>query len=163
MIFIHPSAHVSGLADLECSCKGSKLTVGGGSVVDSFVKFKPAGGLGDVCIGENTVINSGCVLYYGNGIVIGNHCAVGANCTFAPVNHEFKEGNRLIRDQGFRPSKGGIVVEDDVWIGANCIILDGSIIRRGAVVGAGSLVRSELMAYTVYYGNPVSPRGKRNF
>ena len=37
--------------------------------------------------------------------------------------------------------RGGIVIEDDVWIGANCVLLDGAVLRRGCVVGAGSLVR----------------------
>ena len=60
-----------------------------------------------------------------------------------------------IAQQGFQPSRGGIVVEDDVWIGANCVILDGAIIRKGAVVGAGSVVSGELAAYTVYAGNPL--------
>ena len=47
--------------------------------------------------------------------------------------------HRLIREQGFQPGRGGIVIEDDVWIGANCVLLDCAVLRR--VVGAGSLVR----------------------
>jgi len=87
MIEIHPTARVSHLADIEDSQRGSRIVVGAHSVLDSFVKVKPAGGSGDLCIGEHVVINSGCVLYTGNGIAIGNHVAIAANCTFAPVNH----------------------------------------------------------------------------
>lgn len=155
MIEIHPSARVSTLADIEDSVRGTRIVVGARSMIDSFVKIKPAGGVGDLVIGEDCSINSGCVLYTGNGVKLGNGVAVAANCTFAPVNHEFRERNKPIRSQGFRPSKGGIVVEDDVWIGANCVLLDGAVLRRGCVVGAGSVVRGELTAFTVYAGSPL--------
>ena len=124
MIEIHPTAKVSRLADIEDSVRGNMIVIGPHSVIDSFVKVKPAGGNGDLLIGEHVVINAGCVLYTGNGIRIGNQVAIAANCTFAPVNHAYLERGKLIREQGFQPSKGGIVIEDDVWIGANCVLLD---------------------------------------
>lgn len=154
MIEIHPTARISPLADLEDSVKGSRIVVGADSVIDSFVKVKPAGGSGDLVIGTRSVINSGCVLYTGNGITIGDHVAIAANCTLAPANHRFHDRHRRIMDQGFLPSKGGIVIEDDVWIGANTVLLDGAILRRGCVVGAGSIVRGELEPYGVYVGTP---------
>ena len=64
-------------------------------------------------------------------------------------------------DLGFLPGKGGIVIEDDVWIGANCVLLDGATLRRGCVIAAGTLVKGECEAYTVYAGNPARPIGKR--
>lgn len=155
------SARVSQLADIEDSVRGTRIVVGANSVIDSFVKVKPAGGIGDLIIGDHVVINSGCVLYTGHGIRIGNHVAIAANCTFAPVNHAYKDKSRLISEQGFLPGKGGILVEDDVWIGANCILLDGAILRRGCVLGAGSVVRGELAAYTIYAGQPLSVVGVR--
>ena len=161
MIDIHPSARVSPLADIEDSVRGSKIVVGEHAVIDSFVKVKPAGGSGDVVIGPKTVINSGCVLYTGNGIRFGTGVAVAANCTFAPVNHEYKDRNKPIREQGFRPSKGGIVIGDDVWIGANCVFLDGTVIGDGCVIAAGSMVRGTLEAYGVYGGNPLAKLGER--
>ncbi|MFN3375269.1 MAG: acyltransferase [Burkholderiaceae bacterium] len=161
MIEIHPSARVSAMADIEDSVRGTRITVGAHSVIDSFVKVKPAGGHGDLVVGEHVVINAGCVLYTGNGIRIGNHVAIAANCTFAPVNHAYAERGRLIREQGFLPSKGGIVIEDDVWIGANCVLLDGAVLRQGCVVGAGSIVRGELQPYTVYAGQPLKAVGGR--
>lgn len=161
MIRIDPTAQISRLADIEDSVRGTCIVVGAHSVIDSFVKIKPAGGTGDLVIGEHVVINAGCVFYTGGGIHIGNHVAIAANCTFAPVNHAYAERGRLIREQGFLPSKGGIVVEDDVWIGAHCVLLDGAVLRRGCVVAAGSLVRGELQAYTVYAGQPLQPVGRR--
>jgi acetyltransferase-like isoleucine patch superfamily enzyme len=161
VIEIHPSARVSALADIEDSVRGTRIVIAQDAVIDAFVKIKPAGGNGDVYIGARTIINSGCVLYTGNGIRIGSGVAVAANCTFAPTNHEFARKDVPIREQGFRPSKGGILVEDDVWIGANCVILDGAILRRGCVIGAGSVVREEVAAYSIQGGNPLRMLGSR--
>jgi acetyltransferase-like isoleucine patch superfamily enzyme len=155
VICIDPTARISALADIEDSVRGSKIIIGARTVLDSFVKIKPAGGTGDLEIGEDCVINSGCVMYTGNGVRIGNGVAVASNCTFASANHEYRQKDVTIRKQGFRPGRGGILVEDDVWIGANCVLLDGAILRRGCVLGAGSIVRGELKAYGVYAGSPV--------
>ncbi len=160
-ILIDPLARVSPLADIEDSLRGTLITIGAFSVIDSFVKIKPAGGIGNVTVGRNSVINSGCVFYTGHGIRIGDSVAIAANCVFAPVNHEFGKRDVLIREQGFRPTKGGIVVEDDVWIGAGCVLLDGAILRRGCVVGAMSLVRGEVPAYSIQAGNPLKLVGWR--
>jgi len=160
-IMIDPTAKVSPLADIEDSVRGTLITVGAHTILDSFVKIKPAGGNGNVVIGRNSVINSGCVLYSGNGVSIGNSVAVAANCVFAPVNHEFIKRELLIRDQGFSASRGGIIVEDDVWIGAGCVLLDGAILRKGCVVGAMSLVRGEVLPYSIQGGNPLKLMGWR--
>jgi acetyltransferase-like isoleucine patch superfamily enzyme len=161
LIDIHSTARVSALADIEASTRGTKIVIGPRVVVDSFVKIKPAGGMGDVYIGEESHINAGTVIYTGNGVKIGKGVLIAANCTLAPTNHEFERADIPIAAQRFRPSRGGILIEDDVWIGANSVILDGAVIRRGAVVGAGSLVREELTAYTVYAGNPLREIGRR--
>ena len=161
MIEIAATARVSPLADIEDSVRGSRIVVGAHSSIDSFVKVKPAGGSGDLTIGEHSVVNAGCVLYTGHGIRIGDHVAIAANTTLAPVNHAFAGRSRRIDEQGFLPGKGGIVIEDDVWIGANCVLLDGAVLRRGAVIGAGSLVRGEVAPYTVNAGNPLVRLGER--
>lgn len=155
MILIADSAKVSRLADIEDSVRNTRIEIGPLVVIDAFVKIKPAGGMGDVIIGESSVINSGCVLYTGNGIRIGHHVAVAANCTFAPTNHAFSRRDTLISAQGFMPGRGGITIGNDVWIGANSVILDGADIGDGCVVGAGSVVRERLEPYGVYVGNPL--------
>lgn len=158
---IHPKARVSSHADIEASTRGTRVVIGAGSVIDSFVKVKPAGGSGDVIIGERVTINSGCVIYTGNGLRIGNDVSVAANCVFAPVNHAFSDRNRLIVEQRFMTSKGGIVIEDNVWIGAGSVLLDGVILRQGSVIGAMSLVRGEIPAYGIFAGNPLRKIGTR--
>jgi virginiamycin A acetyltransferase len=155
------SAYISPLADLEPSVRGSRIVIGADSMIDSFVKIKPAGGLGDVILGQRVYINSGCVLYIGNGIRIGDDVLIAANCTLAPVNHAYADKTKPIRLQGFGENRGGIIIEDDVWIGANCVLLDGSVLRRGCVVGAGSLVRGEYSEYSICMGRPAKVVGMR--
>jgi virginiamycin A acetyltransferase len=161
VIEIDPTASISPLADIEDSVRGTLIKVGPKTVIDAFVKIKPAGGMGDVVIGAECAINSGTVIYTGNGVSIGDAVAVAANCTFAPTNHAIADRARRIRDQGFQPSKGGIVVEDDVWIGANVVLLDGAVVRKGAVIAAGALVRGEVEAYAIYAGAPARKIGER--
>jgi acetyltransferase-like isoleucine patch superfamily enzyme len=155
MALIHPTAKVSLLADVEESPRGTRMEIGARTMIDAFVKIKPAGGSGELVIGEDCAINSGTVIYTGNGIRIGDAVAIAANCTLAPTNHAFDDRTRRIRDQGFLPSKGGIVIEDDVWIGANVVVLDGAVIGEGTVVAAGSVVRGVLEPYSVYGGSPL--------
>lgn len=157
---ISKTANISKLCDIESSVKGSKFHVGDETVIDSFVKVKFAGGTGNILIGSRCYINSGCVLYSGNGINIGNNVIVAANCVFAPTNHSYYDKDVPIRDQGFMESRGGIIIEDNVWIGAGTIILDGAIIRTGCVVGANSLVRGELSSHGLYVGNPTKIKRK---
>ena len=161
MIEIHPTARISNLADIEDSVRGTRIIISENVVIDSFVKIKPTGGTGDLIIGSYSVINAGCVFYTGNGVRIGHGVAIAANCTFAPVNHEYIYRDIPIREQGFRPSKGGIVIGDDVWIGANCVILDGALVGVGCVIAAGSIVRNVLEDYGIYAGNPITNLGSR--
>ena len=163
MLKISPEARISNMADIEDSVRGSVIDIEAGVTIDSFVKIKPAGGTGDVLIGAGTTINSGVAIYSGNGVSIGKRCAIAANCTFAPVNHEYNNIDKPITEQGFLPSRGGVIVEDDVWIGANAVLLDGTILRKGCIVGAGAVVRSEIPTNAICVGIParvISYRGE---
>lgn len=155
MLIISNKAKISKLADIEDSVRGTRIEIEEGVVIDSFVKIKPVGGSGDIYIGINSYINSGVVIYSGNGVRIGSNVLIAANCTLAPVNHQVRLRDKTIREQGFMPSRGGIVIEDDVWIGANSVLLDGAILRKGSVVGANSIVKGEIEPYSVNVGNPL--------
>jgi len=161
MLSIDPSAKISPMADIEPSARGTLIQIGARTMVDAFVKIKPAGGSGEVVIGADCAINSGTVMYTGNGIRIGDAVLIAANCTLAPTNHEFGDISKRIRDQGFQPSRGGIVIGDDVWLGANVVVLDGAVIGQGCVVAAGSVVRGELEPYSIYAGVPAKRVGDR--
>jgi virginiamycin A acetyltransferase len=159
--FIHETVKLGKFTSIESSVKGSILTIGPHSVLDDFVKIKFVGGIGNIEIGESTYINSGTVIYSGNGIKIGSSVLIGPNCSIVPTGHEFKDPNQKIINQKFSPSKGGIIIEDDVWIGANVTILDGAYIHRGAVIGASSLVVGVVEENSVNYGNPSKNKGSR--
>lgn len=152
---IDPSAVVSPDARIYPSLRGTRVVIGAGCHLEPFALIKCVGGSGDIVIGSNCYINPFCVLYSGNGIRLGNDVLLAPGVKLVPANHEFASLDRPIREQGFRPSKGGIEIGDDVWIGANSIVLDGSRIGDGAIIGAGSLVAGVVPPFEVWGGNPL--------
>lgn len=161
MLKIDPTAQISPMADIEKSVRGTLIEIGARTMVDAFVKIKPTGGMGAVVIGADCAINSGTVIYTGHGVTLGDAVLIAANCTLAPTNHEFSDPDKRIRDQGFQPSRGGIVIGDDVWLGANVVVLDGAVIGQGCVVAAGAVVRGVLEPYSIYAGAPAKRVGAR--
>jgi acetyltransferase-like isoleucine patch superfamily enzyme len=136
------------------SVRGSRLVVGPECLLESFVVIRFVGGMGDIVIEEDTRIGSFGTLLSGHGIHLGKHILVAAGCTIAPVNHNYERRDVPIVRQGFMPSRGGVVVEDDVWIGGRCVLLDGTHIEQGAIIAAGSVVRGRVPAYTIWGGVP---------
>jgi virginiamycin A acetyltransferase len=159
--YFHKTAVISKKASIDISSRQTNTHIGAGCQIDDFVKIKHVGGKGDIFVGDNVYINSGCVLYSGNGIKIGNDVLIGPNCSIVPVNHEYRQKSTIIRKQGFMKSKGGIIIEDDVWIGAGVTILDGAHIKKGAVIGANSLVMGTIKEYSINVGIPCKTVGCR--
>ena len=151
---IHPSAVVSPDARIMPSTRGTRIVIGAGVHVEPFALIRCVGGSGDVIIGDNSYINPYCVLYSGNGIHIGRDVLIAPGAALVPANHAMARRDLPMRLQGFMPSRGGIVIEDDVWIGANCVILDGARIGRGAVIAAGAVVQSDVPSYQIWGGSP---------
>lgn len=158
---IDPTAFVSPDARIHGSVRGTRIRIGPHSQIYDFVVIRAVGGAGDVEIGAHCYLNPHCVLYSGHGIRFGDYVLVGPGTVVAPANHEFARRDVPIRHQGFMASRGGVVVEDDVWIGANATLLDGTRIRRGAVIAAGSVVRGEVGAYEIWGGTPARRLGER--
>ena len=69
--------------------------------------------------------------------------------------------NKTIREQRFLPSKGGILIEDDVWIGSNSVILKNVKIGRGSIIAAGSVVTKNIEPFSIVAGTPAVKIGKR--
>jgi virginiamycin A acetyltransferase len=151
---IHPSAYVSVDARIYPSVKGTRIVIGPHTQIYDFVVIRAVGGDGDITIGSHCYINPSCVLYSGTGITMGDYVLIGPGCSIVPANHEIGRTDVVIRKQGFMPSKGGVVIEDDVWLGANCVVLDGTHIETGAVIAAGSVVAGRITARAVWGGNP---------
>ena len=114
---------------------------------------------GNIKIGERCSINSGTIIYGHGGVNIGNDVLIAGGCMIIPNSHNFNDINKPIALQG-NTSKG-IIIEDDVWIGHGCSILDGVTIKKGAIIGAGSVVRKDVESYSIVAGIPAKIVGKR--
>ena len=161
-VFVATTATISSDARIYGSVRGNTVTIGDCSTVYDFVVIKCVGGTGNIEIGSHCHINPHSVIYSGSGVRIGNYVLIGPSCVLAPANHAYATRNEPIREQGFMPSKGGINIADDVWIGANCTLLDGANIGKGAIVAAGSVVTGTLAAYGVYAGIPAKKIKERH-
>ena len=108
---------------------------------------------GNVKIGYGTHIQPRCQFSaYKAPILIGRRVEIAPYCAFYPYNHGFAPG-KPIRGQPLQ-SKGGITIEDDVWLSVGVIILDGVRIGEGAVIGAGAVVTRDIQANAIAVGNP---------
>lgn len=114
---------------------------------------------GEIVLGDRVSVNSYTILYGHGGLTIGNDVRIAAHCVIVPANHRFDDPNLPIKRQGM--SQLGITIEDDVWIGANVVVLDGTHICKGCVIGAGSVVRGHLEPMTIYAGSPTRKIGSR--
>ena len=106
-------------------------------------------------IGSRVVVRPNSMLMADDDarIVIGDDVLMGAGVHIYVNNHKYDRKDRTIISQGYDPSED-VIIEDDVWIGANAIILQGVTIGRHSVVAAGSVVTRSVEANTVYGGVP---------
>lgn len=103
-------------------------------------------------IGENVYFNRNVFITARAKITIGNNVLIGPNTVINSGNHIYSDSKTLICLQG-HISKD-IVVEDDVWIGANVAILCGVKIGKGSVIAAGSVINRDIPPYSVVAGIP---------
>ena len=103
-------------------------------------------------IGANSLIGELNVLRGQGGITIGNRVYTAPLVQMLAVNHIYNDPTRPMVEQGITAE--GIVVEDDVWIGAGAVITDGVRIGKGAVVAAGAVVTKNVPPHTVVGGVP---------
>jgi maltose O-acetyltransferase len=83
-------------------------------------------------------------------ITIGNRVSIAPRVTLVTSSHPNNS-----RTRGFAPiAQGPVVIEDDAWLGAGCVILPGVRIGRGAVVGANSVVSQDVLPLHVVAGQP---------
>jgi acetyltransferase-like isoleucine patch superfamily enzyme len=103
-------------------------------------------------IGRDCLIGELNVLRGQGGISIGDRVYTSPLVQLLAVNHVYADRNRPFIEQGITAE--GIVVEDDVWIGAGAIITDGVRVGKGAVVAAGAVVTGNVPAHSVVGGVP---------
>lgn len=122
--------------------------IGSRSVIESFSVLNNA--VGDLFIGDNTRIGIGNTII--GPVTIGSKVNIGQHVLISGINHHYKDINLPIADQGIRTSR--VDIADNVWIGANAVILPGIKIGTHAVIGAGAVVTKDVEPYTVVAGNP---------
>jgi acetyltransferase-like isoleucine patch superfamily enzyme len=105
-------------------------------------------------VGKYSQIGSSSVLLTGQyGITIGEHVMIAPHCVMAAGNHEYRNLDVPMMFAGDF-SNGPIVIEDDVWIGANCTIADNVTIGKGSIISANSLVNKSIEPYSIAGGVP---------
>jgi acetyltransferase-like isoleucine patch superfamily enzyme len=106
-----------------------------------------------IIIGDHCRIHGTCIHAF-QSIKIGNRCLIAANTQiFDGSGHDLSfpdVENRINTTGSIKP----IDIADDVWIGANAIILPGISIGKGSVIAAGSVVTKDVPAYVLVGGNP---------
>lgn len=103
-------------------------------------------------IGKNCLISEFNILRGQGSITIGDNVYTSPFVQMVAVNHVFDDPNRPIIEQGITAE--GIVIEDNVWIGAGAIILDGVRIGSGSVVAAGAVVTKDVPPRVIVGGVP---------
>ncbi len=112
--------------------------------------------------------------FYGDKLIIGKFCQIASGVTFVMngANHQMNAASTFpfYIFEGFEqavpplcemPTKGNTVIGNDVWIGQNARILPGVQVGDGALIGAYSVLGSDVPPYTIVAGNPAKPIRKR--
>lgn len=109
---------------------------------------------GFISIASGTSLNIDVMLNadLGGQIIIGKDCLIGPRVVFRTANHIYADRNKPIKTQGH--TFKDIILENDIWIGANSVILSGVKIGQGSIVGAGSVVTGDVAPFSVVGGVP---------
>lgn len=108
----------------------------------------------NIVIGRNSTINEYCHLDGRGGLTICDNVSVSLRCILLTASHSKTSATFAYRE-------GEVVLEDNVWIGAGAIVLDASRLKRGSILGAGSVLKGEAEEDTVYVGVPAQAVGRR--
>lgn len=124
------------------------FALGKKAIIEDFCTIN--NGVGDVAIGENTLIGMGNVII--GPVTIGNNVIFAQNIVASGLNHTYQNPDLPILAQGVTTAL--IVVEDDCWIGANVVITAGTRVGKHCVIAAGAVVTKDIPPYSVAVGNP---------
>jgi acetyltransferase-like isoleucine patch superfamily enzyme len=159
-MILHPGCMLDDLASLNARGDGDtrielgrQVFIGRGSVLS--VRN------GQVELGDHANIGGACRIGCSGGTVrIGRHVLVGAFTYIGGGMHRHDRTDVPMALQG-QAFKGGVTIEDDVWIGGGCQVLDGVTIGKGSIIGAGAIVTKDIPPYSIAFGNPALVRKKR--
>jgi acetyltransferase-like isoleucine patch superfamily enzyme len=107
-------------------------------------------------IGESTSIGEfNNIRAAGGKIIIGKKSLISQFVTIVASNHNI-EKKYIIMDQGWDENKKDVIIGNDVWIGANSVILPGVTIGDGAIIAAGSIVNKDVAPFSIVAGVPAT-------
>ncbi len=112
---------------------------------------------GNIALGDDVYIGPRAMFISSDStITIGNKVMFGPGVTIATGDHNYAVPGVFIKDNHSKLPENDqpVVIDDDVWVGANSIILKGIHISRGAIVAAGSLVTRDVPPYSIIAGIP---------
>ncbi len=130
--------------------KAPSVVFGNGVVIHDNTYIDDYGG--KIVIGDGSGIGQMCVIAGHGGLRIGSNCMIAGLTYIIPANHSFTDPRVPYVHQ--KETREGIVIGDNVWIGAGCIVLDGVKIGSNTVIGAGSVVTKDIPCGVVACGNP---------
>ena len=113
-----------------------------------------------VKLGKGWSLNERVCIIPGGLITIKDNTRISNGVNIISANHNFDNVNIPIKYQGFYNED--VLIEDDVWIGANATILPGLRIGKGCIIGSGSIVNKSFTDYTIIAGNPAVEIKKRS-
>jgi acetyltransferase-like isoleucine patch superfamily enzyme len=125
-----------------------KFSLGDYSVIESYACINNA--VGDVMIGDHTRIGLHNTII--GPVIIGSHVNLAQGITITALNHNFENSKKRIDEQGV--STSAVVIEDDIWIGANAVVLPGVTIGHHSVVAAGAVVTKDVPPHSLVAGVP---------
>ncbi len=125
-----------------------QFRLGNYSVVESYACINNA--VGDVIIGDHTRIGLHNTII--GPVTIGSHVNLAQGITITALNHNFTDTNKRIDEQGV--STNPVVLEDDIWIGANAVVLPGVSIGAHSVIAAGAVVTKNVPPHSLVAGVP---------
>lgn len=125
-----------------------KFSLGDYSVIESFSCINNA--VGDVIIGNHTRVGLHNTII--GPVTIGDYVNLAQGITVTALNHNFADTDKRIDKQGVSTSP--VVIEDDIWIGANAVILPGVTIGNHSVVAAGAVVTKNVPPHSLVAGVP---------
>lgn len=125
-----------------------KFSLGDYSVIESYACINNA--VGDVMIGDHTRIGLHNTII--GPVIIGSHVNLAQGITVTALNHNFEDSEKRIDEQGVSTST--VIIEDDIWIGANAVVLPGVTIGHHSVVAAGAVVTKDVPPHSLVAGVP---------
>lgn len=131
--------------------RGGSVSIGAGSCLRAGAMLLPASGA--IEIGMRANINQYVIINGEGGVKIGDDVMIAPFVSIFSTNHKFDRLDIPMGEQGMG-SKGGVIIENDVWLGTHAVVLDGVKIGKGCIIAAGAVITKDVEPYSIMAGIP---------